>query len=148
MENRHNTLIGFLVYDTQRCIFKSLEKALKPYDITPGQWNLINQLDRAGALSQKELAELTRKEQATITRYLDTLERKGLVVRSKHQPDRRAHSISITDQARELIGVVQPVTLDAANKLIEGIDQRDLDTFVAVLAQLKGNAQGFFVAEG
>lgn len=146
MENRHNTLIGFLVYDTQRCIFKSLEKALKPYDITPGQWNLINQLDRAGALSQKELAELTRKEQATITRYLDTLERKGLVVRSKHQTDRRTHSISITDKARELIGTAQPVTLDAANKLVEGVGQEDLDTFVAVLAQLKDNAQGFLDA--
>ena len=147
MENKHNTLIGFLVYDAQRCIFKSLEKALKPFDITPGQWNLINQLDRAGELSQKELAELTRKEQATITRYLDTLERKGLVVRSRNKTDRRAHSISITDQARELIRTVQPITLDAANQLIEGIEQQDLDTFVAVLGRLKGNAQSFFDAE-
>ena len=68
MENKHNSLIGFLVYDAQRCIFRSLETALKPYDITPGQWNLINQLERAGELSQKELAQITRKEQATITR--------------------------------------------------------------------------------
>ena len=134
-------------FDAQRCIFKSLEKTLKPFDITPGQWNLINQLDRAGALSQKELAELTRKEQATITRYLDTLERKGLVVRSKHQTDRRTHSISITDQARELIRTVQPVTLDAANHLIDGVEQEDLDTFVAVLERLKDNAENFYDAE-
>ena len=64
------------MYDAQRAIAKSLETALKPYEITPGQWNLINQLDSAGELSQKQLAERTRKEQATITRYLDTLERK------------------------------------------------------------------------
>lgn len=76
MINQHNSLIGFLVYDAQRAIAKSLETALKPYEITPGQWNLINQLDSAGELSQKQLAERTRKEQATITRYLDTLERK------------------------------------------------------------------------
>lgn len=141
MENKHNSLIGFLVYDAQRCIFKSLEDALKPYDITPGQWNLINQLERAGELSQKELAERTRKEQATITRYLDTLERKGLVVRNKHKSDRRAHAISITDKARELIYSAQPVTIERANQLIDGIDQKDLDTFVAVLAKLKENAE-------
>ena len=141
MENKHNSLIGFLVYDAQRCIFRSLETALKPYDITPGQWNLINQLERAGELSQKELAQIKRTEQATITRYLDTLERKGLIVRNKHKSDRRAHAISITDKARELIRVVQPATLDRANQLIEGIDQRELDTFVDVLARLKANAE-------
>lgn len=143
MENKHNSLIGFLVYDAQRCIFKSLETVLKPYDITPGQWNLINQLDRAGELSQKELAERTRKEQATITRYLDTLERKGLVVRNQHKSDRRAHVISVTDKARKLICSAQPVTIERANQLIDGIDQKDLDTFVAVLAKLKENAERF-----
>ena len=56
MINQHNSLIGFLVYDAQRAIAKSLETALKPYEITPGQWNLINQLDSAGELSQKQLA--------------------------------------------------------------------------------------------
>ncbi|MRX81831.1 MarR family winged helix-turn-helix transcriptional regulator [Eggerthella guodeyinii] len=143
MINQHNSLIGFLVYDAQRAIAKSLETALKPYDITPGQWNLINQLDSAGELSQKQLAERTRKEQATITRYLDTLERKGLVVRNQHKSDRRAHAISVTDKAHELVMAVQPITVDAADRLIEGIDQADLDTFVAVLAKLKENADNF-----
>lgn len=143
MVNQHNNLIGFLVYDAQRAIAKSLETALKPYGVTPGQWNLINQLDQAGELSQKQLAELTRKEQATITRYLDTLERKGLVVRNKHKSDRRAHAISVTDEARELVAAAQPVTVDAADRLIEGIDQADIDTFVTVLAKLKENADNY-----
>lgn len=142
MVNQHNSLIGFLVYDAQRSIYKVLESALRPYDLTPGQWNLINQLDRAGELSQKELAEMTRKEQATITRYLDTLERKGLIVRNKHKTDRRAHVVSITQEARDLIKGVEPATLVAAQALIEDIDQEELDTFVSVLAHLKQNAEG------
>ncbi|MEG2024376.1 MAG: MarR family transcriptional regulator [Gordonibacter sp.] len=93
MENKHNELLGYLVYDAQRSISRSLEVTLKPYDITPGQWNLINQLDRTGGLSQKELAQITKKEQATITRYLDTLERKDLVVRTRHKTDRRSHVV-------------------------------------------------------
>lgn len=141
MINQHNSLIGFLVYDAQRAIAKSLETALKPYDITPGQWNLINQLDQAGELSQKELATITHKEQATITRYLDTLERKGLVVRNKHKTDRRSHVVSTTDKAHELIRTVLPLTAITANRLIEGIDQQDIDTFVTVLAALKENAE-------
>ena len=87
--------------------------------------------------------EPTRKEQATITRYLDTLERKGLVVRNQHKSDRRAHAISVTEKAHELVVTAQPVTVEAADRLIEGIDQADLDTFVAVLAKLKENADNY-----
>lgn len=141
MESTHNSLIGYLVYDAQKYITKSLETTLKPYNITAGQWNLINQLDGAGELSQKELANLTHKEQATITRYLDTLERKGLVVRNKHKTDRRAHVVSTTNKAHDLIRDVLPLTAVTADRLIEGIDQQDIDTFVAVLASLKKNAE-------
>ncbi|MEF9875562.1 MAG: MarR family transcriptional regulator [Gordonibacter sp.] len=141
MENKHNELLGYLVYDAQRSISRSLEVTLKPYDITPGQWNLINQLDRTGGLSQKELAQITKKEQATITRYLDTLERKDLVVRTRHKTDRRSHVVNITDKARELIETVTPLTVDTANRLIEGIGQADINQFVATLDALKQNAQ-------
>ena len=84
---------------------------------------------------------LTHKEQATITRYLDTLERKGLVVRNKHKTDRRSHVVSTTDKAHELIRTVLPLTAITANRLIEGIDQQDIDTFVEVLTALKQNAE-------
>ncbi|MDY3982222.1 MAG: MarR family transcriptional regulator [Paraeggerthella sp.] len=141
MANEHNQLIGFKVYDAQRSIYKSLETALAPLGITPGQFNLLNQLDRAGELSQKALAERTRKEQATITRYRDLLERKGLVVRTRDKNDRRAHAVSITDEARALLKAAEPITFDRAKRLVEGVDQEDLDTFVAVLAKLKENAE-------
>ncbi len=143
MGNQHNQLIGFKVYDAQRSIFKALEKTLAVYGITPGQWNLLNQLDRAGELSQKALADRTRKEQATITRYLDILERKNLIVRTRDAKDRRAHSVTITDDARALLKSVEPVAFNAAERLIEGIDQDDLDTFTTVLARLKENAEAY-----
>ena len=36
---------------------------------------------------------------------------------------------------------VLPLTAITANRLIEGIDQQDIDTFVTVLAALKENAE-------
>ena len=143
MSNLHNQLIGFKVYDAQRSLSRSLEIALEPYGITPGQFNLLSQLERAGQLSQKALAELTRKEQATITRYLDVLERKNLISRVKDKNDRRAHVVSTTDDARILLETVTPVAIDAANHLIENIEQHDIDTFLTVLATLKDNADRF-----
>ena len=65
------------------------------------------------------------------------------MVRNQHKSDRRAHAISVTEKAHELVATAQPVTVDAADRLIEGIDQADLDTFVAVLAKLKENADNY-----
>lgn len=143
MVGKHNQFIGYKVYDAQRLLHRTLEVSLKQYDLTPGQWNLLNQLDRAGALSQKALADRTRKEQATITRYLDTLERKGFIVRSRDANDRRAHVITLTDQARDLLKQVEPVAEDAAERLVDNIDQEDIDTFLAVLDRLKANAESY-----
>lgn len=147
MVGKHNQFIGYKVYDAQRLIHRTLEVALKKHDLTPGQWNLMNQLDRAGALSQKALAERTRKEQATITRYLDTLERKGFIVRTRDTNDRRAHVITLTDQARDLLKQVEPLAEDAAEKLITDIDQDEIDTFLAVLERLKANANDYIESQ-
>ena len=73
--------------------------------------------------------------------YLVYDERKGLVVRNKHKTDRRSHVVSTTDKAHELIRTVLPLTAITANRLIEGIDQQDIDTFVEVLTALKQNAE-------
>ena len=64
-------------------------------------------------------------------------------MRNQHKSDRRAHAISVTEKAHELVVTAQPVTVEAADRLIEGIDQADLDTFVAVLAKLKENADNY-----
>ena len=63
------------------------------------------------------------------------------MVRNKHKTDRRSHVVSTTDKAHELIRTVLPLTAITANRLIEGIDQQDIDTFVAVLAALRQNAE-------
>ena len=54
-----------------------------------------------------------------------------------------ADLVSVTEKAHELVVTAQPVTVEAADRLIEGIDQADLDTFVAVLAKLKENADNY-----
>jgi len=143
MSPKHHQLIGYLVYTTQRALAHSLEVTLKPYNVTPGQWNLLNQLDRAGELSQKALADEANKEQATITRYLDTLERKGLVLRSPDKNDRRAHIISLTDKARDLIKNATPTVNETADYVVKEISQKDLDTFLSVLDKLQQNAEDF-----
>ena len=143
MVSKHSDFIGYKVYSMQRLLHRVLEISFKQYGITPGQWNLLNQLDQAGALSQRKLAEQTKKEQATITRYLDTLERKGLIVRTRDANDRRAHVITITDEARKLLHQVEPIAEEASSKLVEEISPEEIETFLHVVEKLSQNASTY-----
>ena len=143
MVSKHSDFIGYKVYSMQRLLHRVLEISFKQYGITPGQWNLLNQLDQAGALSQRKLAEQTKKEQATITRYLDTLERKGLIVRTRDANDRRAHVITITDEARKLLHQVEPIAEEASSKLVEEISPEEIEMFLHVVEKLSQNASTY-----
>lgn len=143
MMKKHNQYIGYRLYDAQRSTAKSLEVALKPYGVTPGQWNLLNQLDNQGTLSQKALAKRTRKEQATITRYLDNLERKGLIQREPDLTDRRAHVVSLTKEAKALLKETEASANEAALCLIKDIPQENIDAFLETLQAIKDNADAF-----
>ena len=54
---RHREFIGFQVYMAQRALARSLDATLAPFGLTSGQWNMMNQLEEYGAMTQKDLAE-------------------------------------------------------------------------------------------
>lgn len=49
-------------------------------------------------MSQKELSKLTEKDQATLTRIIDLLEKKKLIQRRINEQDRRSFILHVTDE--------------------------------------------------
>ena len=138
---RHREFIGYQVYTTQRALAKSLDHTLSPFGITSGQWNALNQLNENGAMTQKELADILKKEPATVARLLDCLVKRDLVKRTTHPEDRRANIIEITPAAVELLEDIEPCVIARADLIAQGISDKDLDTFFTVLNTVRENAQ-------
>lgn len=138
---RHREFIGYQVYTTQRALAKSLDHTLSPFGITSGQWNALNQLNEHGAMTQKELADILKKEPATVARLLDRLVKRELVIRTTHPEDRRANIIEITPAAIELLEEIEPCVVARADLIAQGISDKDLDTFFNVLGIVRKNAK-------
>lgn len=137
---RHREFIGYQVYTAQKALARSLDITLAPFGITSGQWNALNQLDEHGAMTQKDLAELLRKEPATVARLLDRLVKRGLVQRKPHPKDRRANIIENTPDASKLLVEIQPAVVARASQIAEGISDDDLAVFFDVLDRVRHNA--------
>ena len=137
---RHREFIGYQVYTAQKALARSLDITLAPFGITSGQWNAMNQLEEHGAMTQKQLAELLRKEQATVARLLDRLVKRNLVERTPNPKDRRANIIQNTPEASKLLVEIQPAVVARADQIAEGVSDEDLAVFFDVLDQVRRNA--------
>lgn len=131
--------IGYLLTRTSIANKKVLSRALQPYDVTPEQYGILNRLWRKDGISQKQLSELIVRDQTSIGKVLDKLEKKELILRKDDPSDRRAFLLYLTPKGRELaeqlISHVQ-VIHDVAS---EGISDEDIEVFVSVINKLYSN---------
>ena len=71
--------------------------------ITVEQWVILKIVSESSNLSQKELAELSHRDAASITRTLDLLEKKGYLFRKAIPKNRRAYEICLSDKGQVFI---------------------------------------------
>lgn len=116
-----------------------LNSQLGVFDITPEQWHVLFKLSKQNNINQKVLSQLVNKDQPTLTRMLDILERKCLVERHASKEDRRSFSIHITEKGIDLTEKLIPYIEDIFKKILNGISEKDLNIYMDVLSQIDKN---------
>lgn len=66
-----------------------------------GQGRLLILLYLHGALTQRELIELTGRRSATLSEQLDGMEKGGLIRRRKNEQDKRNVDVELTEQGKK-----------------------------------------------
>ena len=85
-----------------------IHRHLAQDNLTLSQFAVLEALYHLGPLSQGQLGEKILKSNANLTTVVDTLEKKGLVVRERSETDRRKVSVHLTDSGETLIAKVFP----------------------------------------
>jgi DNA-binding MarR family transcriptional regulator len=128
--------IGFILNRTNIKMKNCLLRKFKNYDITPEQWAVLNRLWDQDGISPKELAELTFKDQPTTVRILAKLQHKGFISRKVNPEDNRSLLIFLTQKGKESKDILIPLSLEALNKAIRGIDKDQIEVAKFVLNQI------------
>lgn len=90
--------LGFLAQACSRLMNSHLTRQFRDYglDITPEQWNILVQLWIKDEQSQQQLASTLMLDASTMSRTLDGLEKRKLIIRNKGE-DSRFNYICLTD---------------------------------------------------
>lgn len=114
-------------------------RRLKPFDVTPEQWVVLNRLADGDGVSQRELADRIAKDQPNTTRILDKMEQKGLIRRDPHLEDRRAFRIFLTEQGSQLRERILPVVRELRNNAGCGFSKGEITMLQELLRKFLAN---------
>lgn len=121
-----------------RIVSALYDEALAPCGLSVAQFSLLRLLQRAGPSTLTQFAEATGHDRTTLNRTLKPLEEAGLVVSSPSK-DKRARTVSVTNEARDVMRRGQP-HWEAAQKRIEdqlGPDHSALFTILDRIEELR-----------
>lgn len=120
--------IAYLVGRTSRSIIKRLTKKFLEagFDVSYEQWSILVHLYRKDGQTQQELSNIAVKDKAAITRLLNVLEKKNIVLRIPDRNDKRSKLVYLTNKAKDfkadLIAVVEELLVEAE----QGIPQDEM----------------------
>ena len=107
--------------------------------ITIEQWVLLKIIQESKKLSQKEIANKSFRDPASITRTLDLLTKKGFIKREQVASDRRQHGIVLTEIGEQFVAKHMELINDMRRKSVEGFSDDEIKTFYGMLKRVKDN---------
>jgi DNA-binding MarR family transcriptional regulator len=111
------------------------------FDITIDQWLILKSLDDDRYLKQKELAELTGKDNPTLTRIIDLLCKKGLTERVMHKDDRRSFTVHLTQSGKDKLLELSPKISEIRMKAWENLTEQDYEQLKMILNKIYQNLE-------
>lgn len=107
--------------------------------ITVEQWVILKILSEKENLSQRELANQSYRDPASITRTIDILEKKGLLERLAIPNNRRRYHISLTEAGEQFVQKHLELVQEQRALSVKGLTKSELDTLSEVLKKIREN---------
>ena len=104
-----DTCLCLHVQRAARALARRFDEALRPLDITNGQFSLMMSLNRPEPPSMSAVASLLAMDRTTLTAALKPLERRGLLEVFVDSEDRRLRRLRLTEAGERLLAEALPV---------------------------------------
>jgi DNA-binding MarR family transcriptional regulator len=119
-----------------RALARRFDEALRPLDLTNGQFSLLMSLNRPAPPNLGSVANLLAMDRTTLTAALKPLERRGLVRVAVDKEDRRSRLLAITPAGRALLNKAFPVWKKTHAEVEKEISGMSADRLRSVLRAL------------
>ena len=133
-------------------IVLSVENAIKQYrkyaqkkikmideDLTLDQSYILTMLSENPDVTQIQIADILRKDYASLSRMLDSLEAKAYLSRVKHKEDKRRSQFKITTKGKKSLAIIGPALQYNQQQAFKGISASEAEELNRVLMKIATN---------
>lgn len=119
-----------------RALARRFDEALRPLDLTNGQFSLLMSLNRPEPPTLGSVANLLAMDRTTLTAALKVLERRKLLQVKVDKEDRRSRRLAITAAGRKLLAKAYPIWQEAHAAVEKRLPDDSADAVRAALLAL------------
>jgi len=131
-----DTCLCLHVQRAARALARRFDDALRPLNLTQGQFSLLISLNRPEPPRIGDVAALLAMDRTTLTANLKPLQRRGLVKVKADRHDGRSRRLTLTPSGRTLLVAAAPVWTRTHRETEQLLTHADADTLRASLAEL------------
>ncbi|CAD6519814.1 MarR family winged helix-turn-helix transcriptional regulator [Paraburkholderia sabiae] len=118
--------VGYQLVKARNVIVTEMDAALKDLDISSQQMGIMLMLRQKLASTPFELSKMLGIDTGLMTRMLDKLEAKGLVVRSRDDQDRRVVNLALTKAGIAVADEIPEIAPDVLNARLKDFTKAEL----------------------
>ena len=124
---------------TSSVLERAMAVFLKPFDVTPTQYNILRILrgSNDSGLCRHEIAARMITQVPDVTRLLDRMEEAGLIKRTRGIDDRRVVRTEITEKGSEMLDRIAPQLAEWQDRFARELGVKDLETLVQLLDRVR-----------
>jgi len=108
--------LGMLIFKTRKMVLAAATRRLDESGESMLAWQVLAVLNRAGKLTQTEVAVALAQHPAGVSRLVDDLEKQGYVARCRDSVDRRRVHAELTTKGRRRFRALLP-------EVMRGVDE-------------------------
>lgn len=139
LEDVYVYLLERTIREIKRDFNRRLKAAYPGLTITSDQWVILKRISERQAINQREVATVTGKDPASITRTIDLLVKKKWVERQTTEGDRRAYQLILTPEGSELVEKLTPLAHATREAGLNEVSSEEFDLFKATLNKIFDN---------
>lgn len=116
-----------------------IEEAIKPLGLTPIEWRIIYTLYDFENMSIRELSGLILIEASVLSRMLQKLEERKIIIKKKKNKDQRYVIVQLTSNGQKFYDEVIPIVIRQLNIAQSNISEADLQHLLNTLKTMMDN---------
>ncbi|MEU9150415.1 MarR family transcriptional regulator [Streptomyces sp. NPDC048417] len=138
----HGVHVGMSLFLAWRISDRNFADALGEFELTPRQYSVLLSLAADQPLTQTELVNRVGVDRSGMGRQIDDLEQRGLVERRRHEVDRRAHAVNLTDLGRARLKAADAAVQHTMAEVYGVLSEEELEVLDRLLTRIVEQAPG------